>query len=724
MSPVHLRNLGDPSSHPEDREGLSRTRLPGRGHLGHSGLEGYGSRSSAPPTPQRHFSMENGQKEVQPRIPLGRIWSKFPEDMSQRDRLQRPYGYHQSLESHQAVQTSGREGNQDKGESSQYPSYRRTADPDRAYSDSFRLTRSRQNKLSSSFTPFRNQQISGQESPFFKIPERVRPNDPEDVGLGERSTQEPEIAVHTSRISGPINRNITPTQTEHNVVTPESNLNCDKLWLQMSQFAVQTKESLDDFKRMNERLQRKAILQEATIKSIQEICAQFSKASEETNKRLNQVFEEAHHCKRDRDFLDQDINKLFNFYQNMKRQPECHALENPYHQEDIKPDDLLVNKARSSSQYKEGDNMSYSEKEALKQLPMASSWPKLSEKGEYNHMELIDYIDRLFIDLKSIPDCWITARLNTSFRGHASIWYTEMKEIHGRRSCPWWKRQIIQKYSNGTWIWQTTMSFENDKYSVDKDPYEWCLRQSKSLKAIDPQMNMQMRNHKMLTQIPGELEHAVKCRCNQNCTLDEIANTLKNVRKRTNIGKYSPYKSSGFKEKQPFRVEFKDKPRERVAGVAKKKNSCHNCGSTDHYSNNCPKANKKVYAIAKVPEEKSSTKDSESDSMGDAIREQRDNDQDPREELLVEYQEETTLEIKDIQLESGMPQDTENKNLCKHTQDAQTFLVTPTEGMEYIHGTATKITVFIDNSQHQLIIESGAHCSIVARDYLDHHFPN
>ena len=155
------------------------------------------------------------------------------------------------------------------------------------------------------------------------------------------------------------------------------------------------------------------------------------------------------------------------------------------------------------------------------------------------------------------------------------------------------------------------MSFESDKYSVDKDPYEWCLRQSKRLKAIDPQMNTQMRNHKLLTQMPGELEHAVKCRCNHNCTLDEIANTLQEVRKRTNKGKLTPYKSSVFKEKQPLRVKFKEKPRERVAEVTKKKNSGHNCGSTDHYANNCPKAKNKFYAIEQVPEEESPTQDRE-----------------------------------------------------------------------------------------------------------------
>ncbi|MBW0568261.1 hypothetical protein O181_107976 [Austropuccinia psidii MF-1] len=133
---------------------------------------------------------------------------------------------------------------------------------------------------------------------------------------------------------------------------------------------------------------------------------------------------------------------------------------------------------------------------------------------------------------------------------------------------------------------------------------------------------------------------------------------------------------------------------------------------------------KRVYAIEIVPEEESPTGDSDSDSMGDAIRKKSDEEKYPREEFLVEYQEETPLEIQDIQLEAGMPQETSNKNLCKHTQDAQPFLVTPTKGMAYIHGTATKMTVCIDNAQHPLIMDSGAHCSIVARNYLYDHFHN
>ncbi|MBW0463997.1 hypothetical protein O181_003712, partial [Austropuccinia psidii MF-1] len=180
----------------------------------------------------------------------GKNLEQVPEDLSQRDRLQRPDGNHQRLESCQEVQTPGGKGTEDKGESSHYPSYRRTVNPDRAYSDSFRLTRCRPNHLSSGFTQFRNQQVSDQESPFLTIPggfkektmiqgekqdlfqskgERVRPNNPEVFGFGERSAQEPEVVVNHSIISSPINRNITPTQMGHNSVSPDSSLNSDSL---------------------------------------------------------------------------------------------------------------------------------------------------------------------------------------------------------------------------------------------------------------------------------------------------------------------------------------------------------------------------------------------------------------------------------------------------------------------------------------------------------------
>ncbi|MBW0569879.1 hypothetical protein O181_109594 [Austropuccinia psidii MF-1] len=271
MSPVHLRDLGFQRNQPVGREGLSRTRRPERGHLGHRsgwknndgdninpaihtpiqwrpqtrGLERHESSSSAPPTPQGPIPMEHGQQEFQPGISLGRTWTKFPEDQSQRDRLQITYDNHQRLESYQEVQTPGGKVTEDKGESSHYPSYRRTVNPDRDYG----------------LTQFRHQQINDQASPLFTIPggfqekkriqgekldlfqpkaERIRPHDPEVVRFGERSAQEPEVAVNFPRISSPSIRNLTPNRTEHSIVTSESNINNDTLWLKMSQYAEQS----------------------------------------------------------------------------------------------------------------------------------------------------------------------------------------------------------------------------------------------------------------------------------------------------------------------------------------------------------------------------------------------------------------------------------------------------------------------------------------------------
>ncbi|MBW0499079.1 hypothetical protein O181_038794 [Austropuccinia psidii MF-1] len=142
----------------------------------------------------------------------------------------------------------------------------------------------------------------------------------------------------------------------------------------------------------------------------------------------------------------------------MKPQSQDHGFgNNPHLQEDIKPDAPVEIKHRSSSQYKDRYNMTSSDVESLKQLPEATCWSNLSDVGEYDNMELVDYIDGLFIDLQDITDYWIATRLNTVFKGHARIWYTENREIHGIRNWPWWKSQIFQEYRTGTLIWKKTI---------------------------------------------------------------------------------------------------------------------------------------------------------------------------------------------------------------------------------------------------------------------------
>ncbi|MBW0460646.1 hypothetical protein O181_000361 [Austropuccinia psidii MF-1] len=166
--------------------------------------------------------MENGRQGIQPRVPLERTCRNYSEDFPQRDIIQITY-------------------------------HRREIEPERAYSDYFRLTRSgKPTKLPSGFTPLKHQKTSGQESPYFPITgniqdreriigkeqdffqpeqERVRSYDPEIVGPAERSTKKQQNFVNTSNeASSPKIRNDISTHIEHNFVTPESTISSNNLF--------------------------------------------------------------------------------------------------------------------------------------------------------------------------------------------------------------------------------------------------------------------------------------------------------------------------------------------------------------------------------------------------------------------------------------------------------------------------------------------------------------
>ncbi|MBW0489301.1 hypothetical protein O181_029016 [Austropuccinia psidii MF-1] len=81
----------------------------------------------------------------------------------------------------------------------------------------------------------------------------------------------------------------------------------------MSQFAEKTHKQFEELEASHERMKKLTASMDNIVQTLQEGHAKLNKASEETNKSLNLVLEEKHHSKRDRDCLDQDINKLFNF---------------------------------------------------------------------------------------------------------------------------------------------------------------------------------------------------------------------------------------------------------------------------------------------------------------------------------------------------------------------------------------------------------------------------
>ncbi|MBW0484638.1 hypothetical protein O181_024353 [Austropuccinia psidii MF-1] len=184
--------------------------------------------------------MEHGEQEVKPRIPLGKTWSRLPEDLSQRDRLQITYGNHQRLESYQAVQTPG---------GLQW--LHTIQEPEDQWQ---RVT----------------------------IIHNLRKFPGE-----EKDTREKTRPLLTN--------SITPTQNEHSVVTPESDLNSDEMWLKMSQYAEQTQKKFSELQESHERMKKLTASMDKIVKALQEGHAQLRKASEEPNKILSQVFEEQNH---------------------------------------------------------------------------------------------------------------------------------------------------------------------------------------------------------------------------------------------------------------------------------------------------------------------------------------------------------------------------------------------------------------------------------------------
>ncbi|MBW0566643.1 hypothetical protein O181_106358 [Austropuccinia psidii MF-1] len=105
----------------------------------------------------------------------------------------------------------------------------------------------------------------------------------------------------------------------------------------------------ENLNKNNVRLQELLNLENTTIQTLQKGNSKLKKGSEETNKRLKQVLEEKYHSERYRDYLGQDIKKLFNLCKNMKPQSKGHVFgNNPNLQEDIKPDAPMESKDRSS----------------------------------------------------------------------------------------------------------------------------------------------------------------------------------------------------------------------------------------------------------------------------------------------------------------------------------------------------------------------------------------
>ncbi|MBW0556758.1 hypothetical protein O181_096473 [Austropuccinia psidii MF-1] len=123
-----------------------------------------------------------------------------------------------------------------------------------------------------------------------------------------------------------------------------------------------------------------------------------------------------------------------------------------------------------------------------------------------------------------------------------------------------------------------------------------------------------MVHMKIIKKCGGELEHSLRSRFIEPCSIEEYINALEDIVTRTKIGR--TWKKLDIKSPNKPIIK-KDKPREAFKPNTSKSNEqrkCHICGGIGHLANNCLKKAK----INKIVEtEDHNDKEEESDSEKD-----------------------------------------------------------------------------------------------------------
>ncbi|MBW0560679.1 hypothetical protein O181_100394 [Austropuccinia psidii MF-1] len=134
-----------------------------------------------------------------------------------------------------------------------------------------------------------------------------------------------------------------------------------------------------------------------------------------------------------------------------------------------------------------------------------------------------------------------------------------------------------------------------------------------------------MRNHKLLTKLPGDLDNEFKCRLSKELTLDEISNTFQEVRMRTSTGRYYTHSTGDNRENStPVAQKTHESDSEISTGFK-------SCESTNQYAERTPKHREEIFA------RKEESHESDSDSVVNGCGNESYSETSPNEEYLVDF---------------------------------------------------------------------------------------
>ncbi|MBW0491654.1 hypothetical protein O181_031369 [Austropuccinia psidii MF-1] len=214
----------------------------------------------------------------------------------------------------------------------------------------------------------------------------------------------------------------------------------------------------------------------------------------------------------------------------------------------------------------------------------------------------------------AIQEELIADRLHSLFEKSEKRWYYGIRKINGKNTWSWWKQEIITNWANDSWGYKIENAFENSFFDPDKDKHFTCfLKKVERLNALYPEMSQKMVHMKILNKCGGELEHAPRSRCIEQCSTEEYITALEGLVTRTKIGR--TWKKLDIKSSnKPF--INKDKPRQPFKPNTSNSNEqgkCHNCRGIGQLANNCLKKEK----INEIVETEDHNDKEESDSEKD-----------------------------------------------------------------------------------------------------------
>ncbi|MBW0546654.1 hypothetical protein O181_086369 [Austropuccinia psidii MF-1] len=222
----------------------------------------------------------------------------------------------------------------------------------------------------------------------------------------------------------------------------------------------------------------------------------------------------------------------------------------------------------------------------------------------------------------NIPDEYTSARLHSLFTKSEKEWDYKMRRDHGKHSWPWWEEQVVSKWANDSWRFRMENSFEEAIFNIERDRLMSCfLKQKDRLTPLHPDISETMVHERILRKCGGDLEHSIRRRCIETCSIEDYTNSMEDITTRTKIGR-NWYQPSIDRKNCGKPIPKPNKPHD-IASF-----KCHKCVSTSHLANTCPKkATINEIGIEKddtketndVPEHESDSEPSEEEELPDEL---------------------------------------------------------------------------------------------------------